>query len=115
MIDRIWEFLTSDDVMDRWTLRAILAVFLVAVFLFARYFSPYVLLGVLVLILGFAFVKITNDRANKRAEEEWQEIMHSEDDGVTGYIDVKISDELLGIKPKPAPKSDTNVHTEGGT
>ncbi len=89
MLDKIWELFTSDNRLDRLLMRVGLLIFLAAVFFISSYLSIELLLGLGILIAGVIIFLIFIKRAQKKADDEWNELMNSEDDGVTGYIPVR--------------------------
>ena len=117
MIDKIWEFFTSDDKVDRLLTRAAVVGFAVLVFIVAYNISAGLLVALGVVILGAViFVSVIN-RSDKKAEEKWQKLLNEEDDGVTGYIAVR-PEELEGPpwevpKPKPKQINPDNLNKKG--
>jgi hypothetical protein len=114
MIDKMWEFFASDDRTDKLIMRIATVAFSVGVFFAVVYITPLILIGVGIIILGVVFIKLITDRAQRKADEEWREILYSEDDGVTGYI--KVTPEQLEaglpwvLKPKNKPPDTLPPH-----
>jgi cell division protein FtsN len=89
MLDKIWELFTSDDRIDRLLTRAALLGLMVGVYFIAYYASTGLLIALGVIVTGIVTMVVIVRRADKKAEEEYKELLRGEDDGVTGYIAVR--------------------------
>ena len=94
MLDKLWDFITSDDRTDRLITRAALIGFVVLVYFAAAYLTLLAWIGIGALIIGFIILSIMNNKAFDRNAAERLRIL-KEDDGVTGYVKVRM-EELEG-------------------
>jgi hypothetical protein len=89
MFNKLWDFLSSDDKTDRLIMRGVLVGFLVLVGVTVRYLSVTLLIALGVLTVGVVIVMLIMHRAEKKLQDEWREIIRSEDTGGEGYINVR--------------------------
>ena len=105
MFDKIWELFTSDEKLDRLCTRGAVLGFVFIVFFISYYMTKALLiaLGLLALVAVIIFTIINT--AERRAEAEWQRLLNEEDDGETGYIQVR-PEEMNGVPPWEKPTKD---------
>jgi energy-converting hydrogenase Eha subunit C len=114
MLDKLWEFFTSDDKVVRLLSFAALFGVLILVYAAVYYLNTAMLISLAVAAAGGVIAAIVVGRSQKKArkaDEEYRRLLEEEDDGVTGYIAVR-PEELEGApwevrkpKPKPADKN----------
>ena len=122
MLDKLWEWFTSDDKINRLLMHVGVLAIIAITFVLLHFFGVRVMIGLSALIIVAFVIFAIMSRADKKAEKKYQELLKSEDDGETGYIAVR-PDEMDGApwevkkkKKKPAenahhivpkPESDT--------
>jgi hypothetical protein len=120
MFNKVWDFMLSDDIVERLIARSVLVGLMVGIGVFAYNANTAMMIGLgcfilLVVILAIAAV-VTSKRAD-RAEAEYRRRFEEVDDGVTGYIAVR-PEELEGAPwevKKRKPKTDvTGGRITGG-
>jgi hypothetical protein len=89
MFARLWELMTSDDKVEKLVSQFGVIAAVIITICVAAFVTSLVFVGVGVLLLGAIAVDLILHISMKKSQEQWREILHSEDDGVTGYIKVR--------------------------
>jgi membrane protein implicated in regulation of membrane protease activity len=108
--DKIWDFLTSDDKAVRMLMRIALSAFVVLVYILASKMSVLLFAALAIIVLGAAFSVWMYGKASEReAKRETERLRKDEedDDGVTGYIQVR-PEELEGPPWENRPRPPVN-------